>query len=74
MDCRYDTKIESEFIRGQLLQKQDRGVIQRLHRLVYSNQFIASEINFTPSRVGNELIEAHHHNGATKAAPSYSAK
>ena len=55
MDCQnYITEVQ-ERKRGQHLQREDRGAIQRLKRLGYSNRAIAREIGCSPTTIGNEL-------------------
>lgn len=55
MDKNYSTTISAERKRGQHLGAEERGVIQCLKRLGYSNRAIAREINCSPATVGYEL-------------------
>ena len=55
MDCPDYITVEPERKPGQHLQREDRGAIQRLRRLGYSNRAIARELNCSPSTVGIEL-------------------
>lgn len=55
MDCQDYTTLRPERERGQHLKLDDRGAIQRLHKLGYSNRAIAREVNCSPTTVGNEL-------------------
>ena len=74
MDYQYTTTITPERKRGQHLQAEDRGAIQRLKKLGYSNRAIAKALNCSPSTVGNELkrgTPAYHGKGRR---PMYSAK
>lgn len=75
MDCQnYITEVQ-ERKRGQHLQREDRGAIQRLKRLGYSNRAIAREIGCSPTTIGNELrrgTPAQQHSRGRP--PGYSAK
>ena len=62
MDCQDYTTIQTERKRGQHLQREDRGAIQRLKRLGYSNRAIAkvdvlmetrkdAAVNYTPAQI-----------------------
>lgn len=55
MDCQDYTTLQAERARGQHLRLDDRGAIQRLHKLGYSNRAIARLLNCSPTTVGNEL-------------------
>lgn len=75
MDCRNYITEEQERKRGQHLQREDRGAIQRLKRLGYSNRAIAREIGCAPTTVGNELRRGTPPRRSNKGrAPGYSAK
>jgi len=75
MDCQnYITEVQ-ERKRGQHLQREDRGAIQRLKRVGYSNRAIAREIGCSPTTVGNELRRGTPPRQSSKGrAPGYSAK
>ena len=55
MDCQDYTTFQAERARGQHLKLDDRGAIQRLHKLGYSNRAIAREMNCSPTTIGKEL-------------------
>ena len=55
MDCQDYIKEPAERKKGQHLQCEERGAIQRLKRQGYSNRAIAREIGCSPSTVANEL-------------------
>ena len=55
MDKTYSITISAERKRGQHLGAEERGIIQELKKLGYSNRAIAREINCSPSTVGYEL-------------------
>ena len=75
MDCQDYTTMQSERKRGQHLQREDRGAIQHLKRLGYSNRAIAREIGCAPTTVGNELRRGTPPRRSSKGrAPGYSAK
>lgn len=75
MDCQDYTTIQSERKRGQHLQREDRGAIQHLKHLGYSNRAIAREIGCTPTTIGNELRRGTPPRRSNKGrAPGYSAK
>ncbi len=42
---------------GKHLTAENRGAIQHLHKLGYSNRFIARELNCSPSTIGYELAQ-----------------
>ena len=75
MDCQnYITEVQ-ERKRGQHLQREDRGAIQRLKRLGYSNRAIAREIGCSPTTIGNELRRGTPPRQGDKGrTPGYSAK
>lgn len=75
MDCQDYTTKQPERKRGQHLQREDRGAIQHLKRLGYSNRAIAREIGCAPTTVGNELRRGTPPRRSNKGrAPGYSAK
>lgn len=66
---------EPERKRGQHLQREDRGAIQHLKRLGYSNRAIAREIGCAPTTISNELRRGTPPRRSNKGrAPGYSAK
>lgn len=75
MDCPDYIIMEPERKPGQHLQREDRGAIQRLYRLGFSNRAIAREIHCSPTTVGNELRRGTPPRKSNKGrAPRYSAK
>ena len=75
MDCPNYITVEPERKPGQHLQREDRGAIQRLRRLGYSNRAIARELNCSPTTVGNELLRGTPPRKSNKGrVPGYSAK
>jgi len=56
MDCTDYITVEPERKPGQHLQREDRGAIQRLRRLGYSNRAIARELNCSPSTVLGDAV------------------
>jgi len=67
--------MQAERKRGEHLQREDRGAIQHLKRLGYSNRAIAREIGCAPTTVGNELRRGTAPRKSNKGrAPGYSAK
>lgn len=75
MDCQDYSTMQPERKRGQHLQREDRGAIQHLKRLGYSNRAIAREIGCAPTTVGNELRRGTPPRRSNKGrAPGYSAK
>lgn len=75
MDCPNYITVEPERKTGQHLQREERGAIQRLHRLGCSNRAIAREINCSPSTIGNELRRGTPLRKSSKGrTPGYSAK
>lgn len=70
----YNTE-EPERKRGQHLQREERGAIQRLHRLGCSLRQIAREVNCSASTVLNELRRGTPPRAGSRGrAPGYSAK
>ena len=67
MDCPDYITVEPERKPGQHLQREERGAIQRLRRLGYSNRAIARELNCSPTTVGTSWVGAHRPARATKA-------
>ena len=61
MDKTHSTTIPAERKRGQHLGAEERGAIQHLKKLGYSNRSIAVEINCSPSTVGYEQLSTPHH-------------
>ena len=55
MDKTNSITISAERKRGQHLGAEERGIIQALKKLGYSNRAIARAINCSPSTVGYEL-------------------
>lgn len=74
MDKTYSITIPEERKRGQHLGAEERGAIQRLKKLGYSNRAIAREINCSPSTVGYELKRGTSTYCGRGRKPSYSAK
>ena len=75
MDCQDYITMEPERKRGQHLQREDRGAIQRLRCLGYSNRAIARVIGCAPTTVGNELRRGTPPRKSNKGrVPGYSAK
>lgn len=74
MDYEYNTTITPERKRGQHLQSEDRGAIQQLKRLGYSNRAIAKELNCSLSTVGYELQRGTPSYKGRGRHPVYSAK
>ena len=60
--------------RGQHLRAEERGIIQGLKRLGYSNRAIAREIHCSPSTVEYELQRGTAEYSGRGRKPSYSAK
>ena len=60
--------------RGEHLSSEDRGAIQQLEKLGYSNRAIAREIGCSPSTVGYELKRGTPPYSGRGRRPSYSAK
>lgn len=76
MDCLNSITIKQERKRGQHLQREDRGALQRLlHRMGYSLRKIAKEVNCSPSTVLYELRRGTAPRKSGKGRPpSYCAK
>lgn len=75
MDCRNCITESSERKRGQHLQREERGTIQRLHRMGLSLRQIANQVNCSASTVLNELRRGTPpRTGSRGRAPGYSAK
>ncbi len=75
MDCHDYTTSPSGRKKGQHLQREDRGVIQFLKRLGFSNRGIARAIGCSPSTIANELRRGTPPRKSNKGrAPGYSAK
>lgn len=74
MDKNYCITISAERKRGQHLGAEERGIIQALKRLGYSNRAIAREINCSPSTVGYELQRGTPVYCGHGRRPKYSAK
>ena len=75
MDCPDYIIMEPERKPGQHLQREDRGAIQRMYRLGFSNRAIEREIHCSPTTVGNELCRGTPPRKSNKGrVPRYSAK
>lgn len=74
MDKNHSITISAERKRGQHLGSEERGAIQRLRKLGYSNRAIAREINCSPSTVGYELARGTPSYSGRGRKPGYSAK
>lgn len=74
MDNTYSITISAERKRCEHLGAEERGAIQRLKKLGYSNRFIANEINCSPSTVGYELRRGTPNYCGHGRKPGYSAK
>lgn len=74
MDKNHSITIPAERKRGQHLGAEERGAIQRLKKLGYSNRFIARELNCSPSTVGYELGRGTPAYSGRGRRPGYSAK
>ena len=74
MDNPHSITICEERKRGQHLGAEERGAIQRLNKLGYSNRFIAREINCSPATVGYELKRGTPDYAGRGRKPGYSAK
>lgn len=74
MDKPYSITIDEERKRGQHIGAEERGAIQRLKKLGYSNRAIAREINCSPSTVGYELKRGTPIYSGRGRKPGYSAK
>jgi len=74
MDKNHSITIEAERKRGQHLGAEERGAIQQLKKLGYSNRGIAREINCSPSTIGYELGRGTPAYTGRGRRPGYSAK
>jgi transposase, IS30 family len=74
MDSPYSITELEERKRGQHLGSEERGAIQRLKRLGFSNRAIARELECSPSTVGYELKRGTPAYSGRGRRPSYSAK
>ena len=74
MDNEYCNINTEERKRGQHLGAEERGAIQSLKKLGYSNRAIAKEINCSPSTVGYELKRGTAVYSGRGRKPCYSAK
>ena len=74
MTNNYSTTNFTERKRGQHLGAEERGAIQYLKRLGYSNRAIARELNCSPSTIGYELKRGTTQYSGKGRKPSYSAK
>ena len=74
MTNNYSTTNLTERKRGQHLGAEERGAIQCLKRLGYSNRAIARELNCSPSTVGYELKRGTPQYLGRGRKTSYSAK
>lgn len=74
MDKKDYITISSERKRGQHLGAEERGIIQSLKKLGYSNRAIAREVNCSPSTVGYELARGTPTYSGRGRKPGYSAK
>lgn len=74
MDCHNDTTSPSGRKRGEHLRREDRGVIQTLKRLGFSNRAIARELGCSASTISNELKRGTPERKTSRGrAPGYSA-
>ena len=74
MDTINSTTNTAERKRGEHLSSEDRGAIQQLKKLFYSNRAIGREIGCSPSTVGYELKRGTPPYSGRGRKPSYSAK
>lgn len=75
MDHQDYNTFENERKRGQHLTYADRGAIQHLHKLGYSNRAIARDLNCSPTTIGNELSRGTPPRKCKRGRPpEYSAK
>lgn len=74
MEQIHSTTIDAERKRGQHLGAEERGAIQRLKKLGYSNRFIAREVNCSPSTVGYERARGTPDDTGRGRKPGYSPK
>ncbi len=74
MTNHYSTTILTEHKPGQHLGPEERGTIQALKKLVFSNRAISRVIGCSPSTVGYELKRGSPEYSGRGRKPSYSAK
>lgn len=74
MDKTYSITILTERKSGQHLGSEERGAIQQLKKLGYSNRAIAGLINCSPSTIGYELKRGTPAYAGRGRKPGYSAK
>lgn len=74
MDKKYCNTNIKERKRGEHLGGEERGAIQQLKKIGYSNRAIAKEINCSPSTVGYELKRGTPEYSGRGRKPCYSAK
>ena len=74
MDTTNSITNTAERKRGEHLSAEDRGAIQQLKKLFYSNRAIAREIGCSPSTVGYELKRGTPTYSGRGRKPGYSAK
>lgn len=74
MDNYHSIILDEERKRGQHLGAEERGAIQQLKKLGYSNRAIAREINCSPSTIGYELKRGTPAYSGRGRKPCYSAK
>ena len=74
MDNHYYTTIEQKRKRGKHLGAEERGAIQCMKKLGYSNRAIARELDCSPSTIGYELNRGTANYVGKGRRPSYSAK
>lgn len=75
MDCHDYITVELERKRGQHLQREERGAIQRLHRIGWSLSRISNQVNCSANTVLNELRRGTPpRTGSRGRAPRYCAK
>ena len=74
MDSTYSNTNETEGKRGHHLGPEERGAIQHMQRLGYSNRAIARELHCSPSTMGYELKRGTPVYSGHGRKPRYSAK
>lgn len=74
MDSTYCNTNGTERKRGQHLGREERGALQHMKRLGYSNRAIARELNCSPSTIGYELKRGTLIYSGRGRKPCYSAK
>lgn len=74
MDKYHSIIISAERKRGEHLGAEERGAIQWLKKIGYSNRAIARELNCSPSTVGYEIKRGTPEYSGRGRRPSYSAK